>query len=92
MTANTGDATPHQPPQYQVAHLRRALAEDPRTAELGIRVTVRGDAIQVAGDVTCPERRDDIETVLRELVPGMRVLNDLRVTEVGAPTGREELR
>lgn len=80
------------PPQYQVAHLRRALAEDPRTSELGIRVTVRGDAIQLAGDVTCAGRRDDIEAVLHDIAPQMRVLNDIRVTEVGAPTGSEELR
>ena len=32
-------------PQYLVARLRRALAEDPRTAELGVQVTIRGDVV-----------------------------------------------
>lgn len=81
-----------EPPQYQVAHLQRALAEDVRTAELGIRVTVRGDAVLLAGDVECEQRRAEIDAVLHELAPELRVYNDIRVTEVGEPTGLEELR
>lgn len=87
----TGDE-PHPPPEYQAARVHRALAEDPRTAELGVRVTVRGDAILLSGDVECEHRREEIETVLREIASDMRVLNDIRVTEVGEPTCVEELR
>jgi len=82
----------HRPPEYEVAMIRRALAEDERTAELGIRVTVRGDAILLSGDVECEHRRTEIDAVLREIASDMRVFNDLRVTEVGEPAGREELR
>jgi len=82
----------HRPPEYEAARVRRALAEDPRTAELGIRITVRGDAILLAGDVECEHRREEIDTVLRETAGDMRVFNDIRVTEVGAPVSREELR
>jgi len=82
----------HLPPEYQAARVHRALAEDPRTAELGIRVTVRGDAILLSGDVESEHRREEIDTVLHEIASDMRVFNDIRVTEVAAPTGREELR
>ncbi|WP_436498816.1 BON domain-containing protein [Actinokineospora sp. HUAS TT18] len=81
-----------QTPQYQVAAVRRALAEDERTAELGVRVTVHGDTILLSGDVECDHRRDEIDAVVHDLAPTMRVLNDIRVTEVGAPKGQEELR
>jgi osmotically-inducible protein OsmY len=82
----------NEAPEYRIANVRRALAEDERTAELGIRVSVRGDAILLSGDVECEHRRAEIETVLREVASDMRVVNDIRVTEVGEPVGREELR
>lgn len=82
----------HQPPEYQIANVRRALAEDERTAELGVRVTVHGGAIMLSGDVESERRRTEIETVLHEVASDMRVINDIRVTEVGEPIGREELR
>jgi osmotically-inducible protein OsmY len=98
MSSHEGDqstgnqSTGHQPPEYQAARVSRALAEDDRTAELGIRVSVRGDAIMLSGDVTCEHRRHDIEQVLHEVAADMRVHNDIRVTEVGEPTCVEELR
>lgn len=79
-------------PQYQVAAVRRALAEDDRTAEQGIKVTVRGDTILLSGDVECARRRDEIAEVVHEVVPKMRIYNDIKVTEAGEPTGREEFR
>lgn len=41
--------------QYLAANLRRAVAEDPRTAELGVRITVRGDHVMLSGDVACAD-------------------------------------
>lgn len=81
-----------EPPQYQVAHLRQVLAEDPRTSELGVRVAMRGDTIHLTGDVTCAQRRDDIVALAEEVMPDHKVCADIRVTEAGEPAGREELR
>ena len=86
--------THHPPdtPQYRAARLRHALAEDPRTAELGVRVTVRGDSVLLTGDVACDSRRTEIERLVHELAPDAAVLNDIRVTTADVPHGREELR
>jgi osmotically-inducible protein OsmY len=80
------------PVQYLAARLNRLLAEDPRTAEQGVRVTVRGDQVMVSGAVPSDERRDRLTEVLHEAVPDMVVHNDVRVVRAGEPTDREELR
>lgn len=79
-------------PQYGVAHVRRALAEDERTAELGVRVNIRGSHIHLSGEVATETRKAELDEVLGELAPGMRVHNDVRIAGVGEPTRREELR
>jgi hypothetical protein len=78
--------------QYLSARLRRAIAEDPRTTELGVRVTVRGDHVLLSGDVACEERRAELEAVVHEGAPDLQVLDDVRVVSVGEPEGSEELR
>lgn len=78
--------------QYLAARLRRALAEDPRTTELGVRVTVRGDHVLLSGDVASAERRGELEAVIHDVAPELTVLDDVKVTPVGEPEGREELR
>jgi osmotically-inducible protein OsmY len=79
-------------PQYRVAHVRRALAEDPRTAEMGVRVNVRGDHVHLSGEVTTEQRRAELETVLAEVAPEVVVSNDVRVADNREPARREELR
>jgi len=79
-------------PQYRVAHIRRALAEDPRTAEMGVRVNVRGDQVHLSGEVATEQRRADLEEVLAEVAPEVSVSNDVRVTDCREPARREELR
>lgn len=78
--------------QYLSARLRRALAEDPRTTELGVRVTVRGDNVLLSGDVASAERRAQLEAVIHDVAPELTVLDDVQVVPVEAPVGREELR
>jgi hypothetical protein len=78
--------------QYLSARLRRAIAEDPRTTELGVRVTVRGDHVLLSGDVACEERRAELEAVVHEVAPDLQVLDDVRVVSVAEPEGSEELR
>ncbi|MFI6043784.1 BON domain-containing protein [Nocardia sp. NPDC051321] len=78
-------------PQYLVAHLRRALAEDPRTAELGIHVTIRGDTVVLDGEVGTEERKQVLETIVREQLPHAQLHNDVHVARPGAPAPSEAL-
>ncbi|MGY4099885.1 BON domain-containing protein [Nocardia sp. R16R-3T] len=78
-------------PQYTVAHLRRALAEDPRTAELGVQVTIRGDVVVLGGEVSSIERKLQMEKVVREQLPRARIHNDVHVTPPCAPGAAEAL-
>ncbi|WP_068056601.1 BON domain-containing protein [Nocardia xishanensis] len=78
-------------PQYLVARLRRALAEDPRTAELGVQVTIRGEVVVLDGEVTSAQRKQQMEQVVREQLPGVVIHNDVRVMVPTAPTGTEHL-
>ncbi|MFL6125329.1 BON domain-containing protein [Actinophytocola sp.] len=84
--------TADESPQYRVAHLRRALAEDPRTTEMGVRVNVRGDQVHLSGEVATEERRVELERVLGEVAPELTVNNDVRVVDIREPGRREELR
>jgi hypothetical protein len=79
-------------PQYRAARLRQALAEDPRTAELGVRVTVRGEHVMLSGQVVSEQRRAELQRVLAEMEPNLAIYNDVRVTSADEPSGREELR
>ncbi|MBF6167098.1 BON domain-containing protein [Streptomyces gardneri] len=78
-------------PQYLVARLRRALAEDPRTAELGVQVTIRGDVVVLGGEVSSEQRKQQMETVVREQLPHARIHNDVHVTRPAAPVDTETL-
>lgn len=78
-------------PQYMVARLRRALAEDPRTAEMGVRLSVRGDHVHLSGEVATEQRCADLDAVLAEAAPDMVVHNDVRVSDTREPARREEL-
>ncbi|OLR93310.1 BON domain-containing protein [Actinokineospora bangkokensis] len=79
-------------PQYLVARLRRALAEDPRTAEMGVRVHVNADRVHLSGEVATAQRRSDLDAVLADEAPGLQVHNDVRVSDTREPAHREELR
>ncbi len=80
-----------EPPQYVVANLRRAFAEDPRTATMGVHVTVRGDVVVLTGEVADEQSRLALETVTSERIGPLRVHNDVRVHHRGAPVGPEVL-
>ncbi|GAB3213024.1 BON domain-containing protein [Marinactinospora thermotolerans] len=80
-----------QEPQYLATHLREALAADPRTAEMGVRVRVHGDDVYLSGEVACAERRERILQVARELVPDRRVHDELSIAHVGGRPEEERL-
>ncbi|MFG3615917.1 BON domain-containing protein [Nocardia sp. NPDC047654] len=78
-------------PQYLVARLRRALAEDPRTAELGVQVTIRGDVVVLCGEVSSENCKQQMETVVHEQLPHARIHNDVHVNRPTAPVETETL-
>lgn len=78
-------------PQYVAARVQRALAEDRRTHELGIRVDVRGDQVFLRGQVTGAAHRAAIGAVAREYAPGLDVHNEIKVVEVAEPGEDEHL-
>jgi osmotically-inducible protein OsmY len=80
-----------EPPQYLVQRLRRAIAEDPRTAEMGIQVKVRGDVVFLTGEVVTQQRCAQLAEVVNEAAPGLTVHNDVHVVPSRVPDSREEL-
>lgn len=78
-------------PQYVAARVQRALAEDDRTNELGIRVDVRGRQLFLRGTVSGDERRRQATSVAEEAAPGLHVHNELTLVEVRDPGEEEEL-
>ncbi|XNL31515.1 hypothetical protein R8Z50_11905 [Longispora sp. K20-0274] len=76
---------------YLDSAIRRVLAEDPRTAELAVRVHRRQGHVLVQGEVETPERRAVIERVLAEAFPDGGVRCDLGVTSARAPQEIEKL-
>ncbi len=81
----------NDPIEYRVARLHRILAEDPRTAELGVTVTVRGEHVYLSGTVASTQCKQTLSRVLEETDPGTSAYNEVRVVEVGEPAEREEL-
>jgi osmotically-inducible protein OsmY len=76
-------------PHYVAGAIEQALAEDPRTHELGIHADVRGDVVHLTGEVAGEERRRLIEDVARQAAPGLTIRNEVSVAEL-YPPGREE--
>lgn len=80
-----------QPTVYTEARIQQSLAEDPRVAALGLRVTVRPPKIFLRGEVPSRERRERAGDMVRELMPGYDVYNEIEVTGAGEPDSSEEL-
>jgi hypothetical protein len=76
--------SPATPEPYIVDHAMAALACDPRVGLLDATVTVTGAAVAVTGQVETPERREAIEIVLAEILPGFRIENGVTVAERAA--------
>jgi osmotically-inducible protein OsmY len=70
---------------YVAGQVERALAEDPRTHELGVRVEVAGDAVILRGEVGGEERRRLVGEVAAAEVRELTVRNEVTVTEVLPP-------
>ncbi|MDT0464104.1 BON domain-containing protein [Streptomyces gibsoniae] len=75
---------------YRVAHLLERLAAG-HPGELGVRVEVRGEAVQLTGTVASAQSREEILGMVREELAGVPVHSDIVVAETSAPGQAEEL-
>ena len=78
--------------QYLVGKIQAALATDPRTNKLDVKVIIRGDKIHLTGQTSTEARRLAIAEVVTESAPDLEVRNELTVIEIGAPAQPEEIR
>jgi hypothetical protein len=71
--------------------LEKALADDARTHELGVRLTVAGDHLVVQGEVASDERRRAVLDVVHDLEPSIPVTDHLTISgeALDPPKGRE---
>lgn len=77
-------------PEYVVAHVREALAEDPRTAQQDLKVLLSGNQLVVKGSCTSRERCAAIEEVIRAAAPGFEIVNQVQVVANEAAPERVE--
>ncbi|GGL45413.1 BON domain-containing protein [Nocardia jinanensis] len=89
--AQTQNHPAGRPPEYLAAELHRALTEDPRTAEQGVRVRIRGDVVVLDGEVGTAQRRRLLEDVVHEIAPDAQIHNDVHVTATPGPGECEDL-
>jgi osmotically-inducible protein OsmY len=81
---------------YLAQQIEERIACDERTAELGVRVTVRGERVYLSGTVACAERKDVVGAVAAEAARagGRTVVNEIVVDDAGdarrAPEQAEE--
>jgi osmotically-inducible protein OsmY len=80
-----------QPPHYLVEKAREALALDERVNELEIKVKIYGKRVFLTGVVSTQERRDSIDDVMHEVLPGYEVQNETTVGSFDRPAEEEQL-
>ena len=77
--------------EYLAQHVREALAQDPRVADLGITVTAEPGRVYLSGEVATEERRHAIGTVAGELLADHEVTNQVTVIDCREPEDVENL-
>jgi Uncharacterised nucleotidyltransferase/BON domain len=77
--------------EYLVGKLQEALAQDPRTGELGLNATAEKGTVVLSGTVATPDRREAVLTVAREIAGDRPIQADISVPELPAPDEMEDL-
>jgi hypothetical protein len=72
-------------PDYLIARVGQALADDPRVSELELDVDIEGDTVVVRGVVPTEGRRRGVDRVLEERFPDLRSRNEVTVLERAGP-------
>ncbi len=70
----------NQPPEYLVAHIVTALAEDPRTHQMGIDVVAHEHEVRLAGQLDSDAQRTLIFEVVTTAAPDWVIVDDLIIT------------
>jgi hypothetical protein len=78
-------------PDYLIARVGEALADDPRVSELELDVDLDGDTLVVRGVVPTEDRRLGVDRVLEERFPDLRSRNEVTVLEPSGPPAEEEV-
>ncbi|HEX5535283.1 MAG TPA: hypothetical protein VFX33_16200 [Actinomycetales bacterium] len=80
---------------YDLRHVEQRLAEDPRTAEMGVQLVSHSGRLFVRGQVSSDQRLRAVLEVIRELCPGADLVDEIVCTESElsqAPRKVEEIR
>lgn len=78
-------------PEYLAGWIAEHLAEDGDVHELGINVRVAGPSVFLSGVVGTEQRRMLVGARAAELVPHLRVCNEISVALYPEPVGLESL-
>jgi hypothetical protein len=73
------------------AEIQRLLTENDRTAEQGITVQRRENAVVLGGEVESAQRRDEICRQITSRFPEIEITCDIGITRAQAPTEVEEI-
>lgn len=76
---------------YELRRIERRLAEDERTAELGVHVVEHGGRLFVRGQVSGEERRGRVLDVVRELAPGRDVVDEMSTSDAALSSGPDHV-
>lgn len=71
---------------YLVAHVRDALAHDPRLSELGVTIECAGQTVVLSGTLASLERQQAAADIVHDLLPDHEVRNETTVAELPEPT------
>jgi hypothetical protein len=73
--------------------LEKALADDERTNELGVRIQATDERVIAVGEVASEERRQAVLSVLREHDPGRTVTDQITISAeaLDRPAGHEAM-
>jgi osmotically-inducible protein OsmY len=76
------------PDSYVAEHIRDAMAQDPRLSELHVDITITSGKVFLTGSVASEERRANLTTVVRDLLPDREVVNH---TSIEAPADEPDV-
>ena len=76
---------------YLLEHLLEALAEDARTAQHDLKVTVDDRRIIVKGECQTDERCTAVMEVIRTVAPAHELINHIQITPLASPVGAEAI-
>ncbi|MDQ4131425.1 MAG: nucleotidyltransferase [Actinomycetota bacterium] len=85
-------AAPHKPlDPHVLQELRERLRTDPRVSDFDVDLWTSGERLLLTGEVNSAERRDEVEEVAAELLPGWHIDNRISVLQLDGTRSVEEV-